>query len=71
MSVYVANIQVSKTFTKKVEKQAGRRGFEEPTEEKVTESFRVTVKAQSLELLKTKVKAHMDLIDTDDLRGEA
>lgn len=38
--------------------------------ERKVEQFRVTVRSNTLDKLKKKIKAHMDLIDVDDLKGE-
>lgn len=75
MPLYTAHIQVFKTYETEVEAKEeinGRRPFngDPKKKEKVTESFRVTVRADTLEKIKKKVKAHMDLIDADDLKGE-
>lgn len=70
MAHYTANIEVTRTWTEQ-EAPEPTYGSRTPVPEKVrkTESFRVTVRADSLEKLKAKVIAHVQLVDTDDVRG--
>lgn len=71
MAHYSANIQVTKVDEVVPEPNAEQRRRSITSDPvKTTESFRVTVRATSIEKLKKKVKAHMDLIDGDDLMNE-
>lgn len=72
MSSYTANIEVIRITTqKRTPSELRQLGLPTDTPpQRVKQSFRVTVKSDSLQKLKEKVIAHMQLVDTDDVRGE-
>lgn len=70
MSHYTANIEVTRTWKEPVKDAPRRSNLDPVPTERRTESFRVTVRADSMDKLKKKVVAHIQLMDRDDLEGE-
>lgn len=60
---FTATIEVNKTVGPQQAKNTRGYNEGEPTKRKVTEVARIVVRADKLEKLQEKIKAHVDLID--------